>query len=242
MVRAKKHELSKEGNEQILVFVHGHLEAFMDYGPQADLCMSCLSQASCSVLFFPNISRFNTIVGIYDQLFHNIDDNEHEMPDSLLMIVHGTSNVTTRHVREKIMHGTRYFYDEFDVVSCLAFSSSEIPLAEGETGNRHLLSFLGKVYPQYAGCGNCQHFLQNLALGFTFGHLGTNSSRTLRGDTFSNGKTTPMELVTNTISPYCSSAKSLLQIRVTLRRLILTNQIIKMLLQMQLNRFVWKGN
>ena len=101
------------------------------------------------------------------------------------------------------MHGTRFFYDEFDVVSCLAFSSSEIPLAEGETGNRHLLSFLGKVYPQYSGCGNCQHFLQNLALGFTFGQLGTNTSIILRGDTFSNGKNTPMELVVKLFQSVC---------------------------------------
>ena len=44
------------------------------------------------------------------------------------------------------------------------------------------LSFSGKQFPCYAGCGGCQHFLLALALGATVVWLGPNVPLNLNGD------------------------------------------------------------
>ena len=43
--------------EEELVLVHGRLDAFMDFGPWADLKMSCFSLASAYIHFCPNICQ-----------------------------------------------------------------------------------------------------------------------------------------------------------------------------------------
>ena len=96
------------------------------------------------------------------------------------MILHGTSNVTPRKVKEFIMRDSQYFNDHFDVVSCLAFTISFHginldgiqPIVEDPNPDLlnvsvkgATLSYSGKQFPGYAGCGRCQHVLLSLALG-----------------------------------------------------------------------------
>ena len=140
-------------DKQSLVLLHGRLHAFMDFGPLADLKMSCFSQASSYIVFCPNIRKQfpagSPGTGICPLLFKEMHQ-EQPNHEHVLFVVHGPPNLGSEEVAGSLFCDDGHFghfNEQFKFVCCLAFSSYVVETgSEGGAGG--LLSIRGGAESQ----------------------------------------------------------------------------------------------
>ncbi len=90
-------------------------------------------------------------------------DEVQDCGDQLLLLAHGPEVLKWGQVEEYLLSGPEAFFEQFDVVSSILFSTKE---AKGENSEDEIcLTYVAHTYPVYLNCSGATHFLLSLAHG-----------------------------------------------------------------------------